>query len=274
MIVEPCSNQPISSPLRKRRVAGNDVGPAMAQVEQHVETSAAGCWRPGWRRPAPASPDGRRPRAASSRTARSFLQNSFSIAPERDRIDVPGVARDVGRRCSTRQSCGAWKRWYMLDGQPQRDVAAVAVALRPASRSREQFAAACREIPWPGRASVPAIAPQAPTMASHGLTRTSGSAIDRPRAVLELADEAIVHAAEARFLASRRSRSEKRRHAPIDRSRTSGCSMRLNQPMNCVTSRRGMRLVSRKLMSSCCEDAQNLGPDRHGAVNSAGYTAI
>ena len=37
MMVEPCSNQPISSPLRERGVAGDDVRAAIAQVQQHVE---------------------------------------------------------------------------------------------------------------------------------------------------------------------------------------------------------------------------------------------
>src|ERR1700687_5639527 len=53
------------------------------------------------------------------------------------------------------------------------------------------------------------------------------------------------------FLASRRSRPEKKRQMPIERSRTSGCSIWLNQPMNRVARARGMRLVSRKLSSSC-----------------------
>ena len=55
----------------------------------------------------------------------------------------------------------------------------------------------------------------------------------------------------SRLLASLRSRSENSRQAAIEKSRTSGCSIRLNQPMNWVASRRGIRLVSRKLMSSC-----------------------
>ena len=60
----------------------------------------------------------------------------------------------------------------------------------------------------------------------------------------------------------------------IDTSRTSGCSMRLSQPTKRVTSRRGMRLVSRKLMSSCCNDFQNLRSNRHIPENPLRYTAI
>ena len=98
-----------------------------------------------------------------------------------------------------------------------------------------------------------ATRPQAPTSASQGLTRRSGSAIDRPRTVLEFAREAVMQALEARvFFASLRSRSENSRHSAMLALHTQGCSMRLNQPMKRVSDRRGMRLVSRKLMSSCC----------------------
>ena len=89
--------------------------------------------------------------------------------------------------------------------------------------------------------------------ADDGVARADqniGCAVDRPGAILEFADEAIVQAAERVFLASARSRSENSRHTAIDRSRTSGSSIRLNQPMNRVARRRGMRLVNRKLMSS------------------------
>src|SRR6185369_9369728 len=39
---------------------------------------------------------------------------------------------------------------------------------------------------------------------------------------------------------------------PIEKSRTSRFSILLNQPMNRVSAARGIRLVSRKLRSSCC----------------------
>src|SRR6478672_9804007 len=52
--------------------------------------------------------------------------------------------------------------------------------------------------------------------------------------------------------ASERSRSENIRQQAIERSRTSGCSILLNQPMKRVTAARGIRLVSRKFRSSCC----------------------
>ena len=52
------------------------------------------------------------------------------------------------------------------------------------------------------------------------------------------------------FLASLRSTSQNSRHIAIDKSRTSGCSMRLNRPTNRVSARRGTRLVNRKLSPS------------------------
>ena len=94
-------------------------------------------------------------------------------ALERDRVDVPGVAGDVGdlldaavvRRVEAVVHAGR---------QPQRHVAAVAVEARPA-RDRAAGPRACRGSPWPGSRCVPSIAPDAPTMASHGLTSTAGS---------------------------------------------------------------------------------------------------
>src|SRR5262249_35249328 len=53
-------------------------------------------------------------------------------------------------------------------------------------------------------------------------------------------------------LASLRSRSEKSRQTRRLKSRIRGCSTLLNQPANRVSQRLGMRLVSRKLILSCC----------------------
>src|SRR5882757_3706291 len=53
------------------------------------------------------------------------------------------------------------------------------------------------------------------------------------------------------FLASDRSRSENSRQQPMEKSRTSGFSILLNHPMKRVSAARGMRLVKRKLRSSC-----------------------
>ncbi len=47
---------------------------------------------------------------------------------------------------------------------------------------------------------MPSTAPHAPTIASQGLASIAGIGIDRPRAGLQLADEAVVQAGEVRFL--------------------------------------------------------------------------
>src|SRR5215471_13477899 len=61
------------------------------------------------------------------------------------------------------------------------------------------------------------------------------------------------------FLASDKSRSENSRQQPIETSLTRGFSILLNQPMKRVSAARGMRLVSRKLRSSCwVKDAMRL----------------
>ena len=101
------------------------------------------------------------------------------------------------------------------------------------------------------------MAPQAPTMASQGLTRISGrlSTGRAPSLSSRVKQSCILR--KCVFFASRKSRSENSRQSPMDISRTSGCSIRLNQPMNWVARRRGIRLVSRKLMSSCCTRRSN-----------------
>ena len=96
MIVDPSSNQPISSPLRNGASHGIDVGAAVAEVQQHVEEVQPDARDQDRRdrhqrdRAGPCAP------GASRRTARSFLQNSFSTRLTRDRVGVPGVAGDVG----------------------------------------------------------------------------------------------------------------------------------------------------------------------------------
>ena len=73
-------------------------------------------------------------------------------------------------------------------------------------------------------------------MPSQGLTRIVGVGVDRPRAVLQFAREAVVQAAEFGLLRARdRSRSANSFQVAIDRSRTSGCSIWLNQPMKRVS---------------------------------------
>ena len=137
----------------------------------------------------------------------------------------------------------------MLAVSLQRDVAAVAVGIDQLAIMEQVLEPVGKSLDLEDLGACDRAA-----RADDGVARADdnfGPAVDRARTLLELPDEAIVHAAKLRFLASLRSRSEKKRHSAIDTSRTSGCSILLNHPMKCVSRRRGMRLVSRKLMSSC-----------------------
>src|SRR5882672_3223698 len=88
-------------------------------------------------------------------------------------------------------------------------------------------------------------------MPSEGLTTTpgSGSAGRSPGRSSRVKQSCRL--LNSVFLASDRSRSENSRQHAIEASRTKGFSILLNQPMNRVSAARGMRLVSRKLRSSC-----------------------
>ena len=74
--------------------------------------------------------------------------------------------------------------------------------------------------------------------------------------------------------ASSRFGSAKSRQTPMERSRTIGWSILLNQPMNWVVSWRGMRLVSKKVEVLLHGDA---GEDRakvHGSVHGSGHVTM
>src|SRR3984893_1094819 len=88
-------------------------------------------------------------------------------------------------------------------------------------------------------------------MASDGLTTIdgSGSAGRRPGRSSRVKQSCRLLKLVLR--ASDRSRSENSRQQAIERSRTRGFSILLNQPMNPVRAARGTRLVSRKFRSSC-----------------------
>src|SRR6202048_858214 len=88
-------------------------------------------------------------------------------------------------------------------------------------------------------------------MASDGLTTIdgSGSAGRRPGRSSRVKQSCRLLKLVLR--ASDRSRSENSRQQAIERSRTRGFSILLNQPMNRVRAARGTRLVSRKFRSSC-----------------------
>src|SRR5712671_5289170 len=88
-------------------------------------------------------------------------------------------------------------------------------------------------------------------MPSLGLTTIegSGSAARRPGRSSRVKQSCRL--LNSVFFASDRSKSENKRQQAIERPRTSGFSILLNQPMKRVMAARGMRLVSRKLRSSC-----------------------
>src|SRR3989440_230340 len=93
-------------------------------------------------------------------------------------------------------------------------------------------------------------------MPSEGLTTTCGS----PSAVRRQGRSSRVKQScrllNSDFFASDKSSSENSRQQAIDRSRTSEFSILLNQPMKRVTAARGIRLVNRKLRSSCSVSAE------------------
>src|SRR6267154_2533552 len=100
------------------------------------------------------------------------------------------------------------------------------------------------------------MVPKAPMMPSLGLATMaeSGSAGRSPGRNSRVKQSCRL--LNSAFLASARSRSENSRQQAIERSRTSGFSILLNQPMNRVMAARGIRLVSRKLRSSCWVKAE------------------
>src|SRR2546421_5324606 len=88
-------------------------------------------------------------------------------------------------------------------------------------------------------------------MPSEGLTTTAGSGSAGRRPGRSSRVKQSCRLLNSVFLASDRSRSENSRQHAIEASRTKGFSILLNQPMKRVSAARGMRLVSRKLRSSC-----------------------
>src|SRR6478736_2115217 len=89
-------------------------------------------------------------------------------------------------------------------------------------------------------------------MPSEGLATTDGSGSARRRSGRSSRVKQSCRLLNSVFLASDRSRSENSRQHAIEKSRTSGFSILLNQPMKRVSAARGIRLVRRKFKSSCC----------------------
>src|SRR5438445_1499879 len=88
-------------------------------------------------------------------------------------------------------------------------------------------------------------------MPSEGLATTDGSGSAGRRPGRSSRVKQSCRLLNSVFLASDRSRSENSRQHAMEASRTKGFSSLLNQPMNRVSAARGMRLVNRKLRSSC-----------------------
>src|SRR6478735_6015381 len=86
---------------------------------------------------------------------------------------------------------------------------------------------------------------------SEGLTTTDGSGSTGRSPGRKSRVKQSCRLLNSLFRASDRSRSENSRQQAIDRSRTTAFSILLNQPMKRVSAARGIRLVSRKLRSSC-----------------------
>src|SRR5581483_8185808 len=95
------------------------------------------------------------------------------------------------------------------------------------------------------------MTPWAPTMASDGLATTLGSGSYGRRPGFSSRVKQSCRLLKLVFFASDKSRSENSFQRPIERSRTKGFSILLKAPMNRVSAARGMRLVNRKLRSSC-----------------------
>src|ERR1700719_3546705 len=93
-------------------------------------------------------------------------------------------------------------------------------------------------------------------MPSLGLTTIEGSGLGGRRPGLSSRVKQACRLLNSVFLASPKSRSENIREQAIEASRTSGLSILLNQPMNRVSAARGIRLVRRKLRSSCSVRAE------------------
>ena len=159
-------------------------------------------------------------------------------------------------------------------GQPQRDVAAVRVKARPGRGSPKQLVERVRESL--GLEQLRALDAAASARRWRRRAHQHGRVgVDRPRAGLELAREAVVQAGEARSC-SLRSGPGRRRAArrAIEASRTSGCSIRLNQPMKRVSSRRGNAVGQQEVQVFVLQRRRGAGCHVHGAVMSVRLDSV
>ena len=174
----------------------HDVRPAVLEVQQHVEKMQADagdqhrCDGYQGNEMSAGIQSGADHRAL-------VLAEQFLDALQGDRVDVPGVARDVGD-LHDRAVVRRVKAVVHAGRNSQRDVAAVAVAL-------DEFGIAEQVEQGVGKAFglYHLRVLDTAARADDCIARTDEHrrvVIYRPRALLELADEAVVHAGEAGFL--------------------------------------------------------------------------
>src|SRR5262249_28024164 len=118
-------------------------------------------------------------------------------APQRDGIDVPGIAPDM-RDLLDQTIVGGVKTMVHAGGQSQGDVGAVAVGLRKRAILQQIFelVAGALDLHELGAGDRPASADDRIT----GTDERIGVVVERPASLLELADEAVAQARELRLL--------------------------------------------------------------------------
>src|SRR5262249_26335124 len=119
-------------------------------------------------------------------------------APQRHRVDIPHVAGHI-RRVVNLAIGGGMEPVVHRRGQAQRHVGAAAVGVNGSTIAAKEIVERIGAAFGPGQT----IAAHAAAGADDGAAGAEGPArigIDRPHSRLELADEAVVHAPEARLL--------------------------------------------------------------------------
>ena len=221
MIVEPCSNQPSSSPFLNGRVAVDRRGAAIVHVHHDIEEVQAD-----------AGDQDRRHRHQGDEVAAGepgadhrplVLAEQSLDALERDRIDVPGVAGDVGdpldRAVMRRMEAVVHAR-----GEPQRRRRCRRGRPRPGP-DRPAGRAACRESPWPAAARCPRSRRRRRRWRRTGLSAPAGSASTGRAPGFSARVKQACRLLKDCCRASLRSRSANSRQIAIDARATSGFSI-------------------------------------------------
>ncbi len=152
MMVEPCSNQPSSSPLWNAASHGKHVRPLMLQVQRSIETvhADAGNQNGG-------HGDQRHRLSVGRKLGRdhgALVLAEQALDPlQRDRVDVPGIAGDVDHALDA-AVVRCMEAVVHARCQAQASRSGRCGAPRPA-RGPPAVPPACRESPWPDRARYP-----------------------------------------------------------------------------------------------------------------------